>query len=242
MEFRNDYEDARRAAAYDELEFGGTYHLAFRDLPALLGDHVSGARAADFGCGTGRTARLLKSLGFDPVGLDISAEMVAVARDRDPGGDYRVIADGDFSSIPPGSRDLVLSAFTFDNIPGQDRKISLFRGLRELLAPGGKLVSIVSTPEIYLHEWVTFTTRDYPENRNAGPGDVVRIITTDYSDGRPVDDILWPDPEYRQVYREAGLEVVAYELPLARGDEEEDWRSETEVAPWAIYVLERATG
>jgi len=238
MDFENSYEDARRAAAYDELEFGGTYHLAFRDLPDLLREHVTGVRAVDFGCGTGRTARLLKGLGFAPVGLDISAEMVAVARERDPGGDYRVIEDGDFSSVAAGSCDLVLSAFTFDNIPGRERKVRLFRGLRELLGPGGKLFSIVSTPEIYLHEWVTFTTGDFPGNRDAGPGDVVCIVTTDYSDGRPVEDILWPDPEYREVYGEAGLEVVAYELPLARGDEGVEWKAETEFAPWAIYVLQ----
>ncbi len=238
MEFRNSYEDARRAAAYDELEFGGTYHLAFRDLPDLLRAHVAGDRAVDFGCGTGRTSRLLTGLGFDVVGLDISAEMVAVARERDPGGDYRVIADGDFSAVAPASRDLVLSAFTFDNIPGRERRARLFRGLRGLLAPGGKLVNIVSTPEIYLHEWVTFTTREFlEENRRARPGDVVRIVTTDYSDGRPVEDIVWPDDAYRETYREAGLDVVAYELPVARGDEGVDWRTETAIAPWAVYVL-----
>ena len=237
MGFRNSYEDAQRAAAYDELEFAGTYHLAFRDLADLLSAHVTGFRALDFGCGTGRTARLLKSFGFKTVGVDISAEMVALARERDPGGDYRVIADGDFRELAAGSWDLVLSAFTFDNIPGAKHKVRLFKGLRKLLAPAGRLVSIVSTPEIYLNEWVTFTTRDFPENRDASCGDVVRIITIDYSDARPVEDILWPDAEYQEVYRKAGLICERYELPLAKGDEGIIWLNETEVAPWAVYVL-----
>jgi len=240
MGFRNTYEDTCRAAAYDELGLGGTYHLAFRDLPALLREHVAGQEAVDFGCGTGRTARLLQSLGFRTIGLDISAEMVAVARERDPDGDYRVIADGDFSSVPPGTVDLVLSAFTFDNIPGRDRKIGLFTGLRRLLGPGGKLVNIVSTPEIYTHEWITFTTRGLDENWGARCGDVVRIVTTEYSDSRPVEDVLWPDEDYRSVYGEAGLEVERMEKPLATGDEGVAWVSETSVAPWAVYVL-RAT-
>lgn len=242
MDFRNTYEDTGRAAAYDELGLGGTYHLAFRDLPALLREHVAGQEAVDFGCGTGRTARLLQSLGFRTIGLDISAEMVARARERDPDGDYRVIDDGDFSSVPPGTADLVLSAFTFDNIPGHDRKVRLFSGLRKLLGPGGKLVNIVSTPEIYTHEWVTFTTRGLDENWGARCGDVVRIITTEYSDARPVEDVLWPDEDYRAVYREAGLEVERMEKPLARENEGVEWVSETTVPPWAVYVLRAAEG
>lgn len=184
MEFQNAYEDTARAAAYDELELGGTYHLAFRDLPALLREHVEGDLAVDFGCGTGRSTRLLKALGFRTVGLDISAEMVARARERDPRGDYRVIGDGDFSSLGRGAVDLVLSAFTFDNIPGRERKVWLFSGLRTPLRPRGRLVTIVSTPEMYTHEWVTFTTRAYTENLNARCGDIVRIVTTPSGLGR----------------------------------------------------------
>lgn len=237
MEFHNTYEDTCRAAAYDELEFGGTYHLVFNELPGLFAEHVVGTRAVDFGCGTGRSTRFLKRLGFDTVGLDISAEMVAIARERDPHGEYRVIEDGDFSSLENFASDVVLSAFTFDNIPGHRRRISLFAGLKQLLRPTGRLINIVSTPEIYTHEWTTFSTRDFPENATARSGDVVRIVTTDYSDNRPVEDILWPDETYREIFRETDLEVERVERPLAAGNEAIPWISETRVAPWAIYVL-----
>lgn len=239
MEFHNTYEDACRAAAYDQLEYAGTYHIAFRDLPALLREYVVGDRAIDFGCGTGRSTRLLKKLGFRTIGLDISAEMVAIARARDPRGDYRVIKDGDFSLLSEGAADLVLSAFTFDNIPGRERKVRLFVGLRNLLRPHGRLVSIVSTPEMYTNEWVTFATGDYPENADARCGDIVRIVTTDYDDSRPVEDVLWPDEDYRSVYRDAGLECERIERPLATGDEGISWISETRTAPWAVYLLRR---
>jgi SAM-dependent methyltransferase len=237
MGFRNTYEDRRRAAAYNELELGGTYALVFRNLPGLLEQRVKGPRAVDFGCGTGRSARFLQTLGYATTGLDISEEMIAIARQRDPEGLYRVIDDGDFQALSADGYDLVQSAFTFDNIPGFDRKVRLFRGLRDLLATGGILVNIVSTPEIYTHEWVSFTTRDYPENRRARCGDVVRIVTTDYSDARPVDDIIWPHEDYLRVYQKAGLAVLHVDYPLAVGDEGIAWQSETRVAPWAIYLL-----
>ena len=73
----------------------------------------------------------------------------------------------------------------------------------------------------------------------AKPGDVVRIVTTDYSDRRPVEDILWPDDSYHAVYREAGLKEVRVERPLATGEEGVQWKSETQVAPWAIYILQK---
>lgn len=237
MEFRNTYEDRQRAEAYDQLELGGTYDVIFRRLPSILREHVVGCRAVDFGCGTGRTARFLQSRGFSTIGLDISAEMVEIACVRDPNGDYRVIGDGDLSSLSEESADLVLAAFTFDNIPGRKKKVELFDGLRSLLKSRGRLVVIVSTPEMYIHEWVTFSTREYPENAGARCGEIVRIVTTQYSDSRPVDDILWPDEDYRTVFRDAGLEIERFEQPLATGEEGIAWVSETRVAPWAIYVL-----
>jgi len=99
------------------------------------------------------------------------------------------------------------------------------------------MVNIVSTPEIYIHEWATFTTKDYPENWVARSGDIVRILTKDYSDGRPVEDILWFHADYLAAFDEAGLKSLAAERPLATGEEGIGWGSETSVAPWAIYVL-----
>ena len=43
-EFSNCYEDARRAEAYAKLEFPGTYYLAYRDLPEIIFEHVTGIR------------------------------------------------------------------------------------------------------------------------------------------------------------------------------------------------------
>ncbi len=132
MECDNPYEDPRRAAAFSELGWDGTYHLVFRDLPRLLRDHVSGKRAVDFGCGTGRSTRFLQQHAFTTLGVDISPEMVAIAQTRDSAGDYRVIADGDFAALAAGGYDLVLAAFTFDNIPNHERRVLLFGVLRRL--------------------------------------------------------------------------------------------------------------
>ena len=240
MAFTNRYQDATRADACAQLKFANTYYLAYRDLPAIIRDHVTGTKAIDFGCGTGRSTRFVRQLGFDAIGVDIAPEMIAKAREVDRSGNYQLVSEDDLCDLQAGVYDLVLSVFTFDNISGFDPKVRLFHDLGVLLNASGKMVSVVSSPDIYVHEWASFSTKDYPENRSAQSGDVVRIITTDFADNRPAEDILWTDESYRDVYVRAGLRLVATYKPLAQGDEPYKWVNETRIAPWVIYVLAQA--
>ena len=95
-----------------------------------------------------------------------------VALDRKP----RLQTLGEFA---PGRFDVILAAFTFDNIPTDEAKADALIGLRTLLAPDGSLFLVVSTPAIYINEWASFSTRDFPENRRARDGDWVRIVMLD---------------------------------------------------------------
>ena len=238
--FSNVYDDQARAKAYATLEFPGTYYLAYRDLPAILRQDVRGRAALDFGCGAGRSTRFLRGLGYAVIAVDVSAPMLARARERDPGGDYRLVPDGDLGSLAAGSCDLVLSAFTFDNVPTLEKKVVLLRELKRLLRAGGRIVNLVSSPEIYVNEWASFSTRDFPENRSAQCGDRVRIVMLDVEDRRPVEDVLWTDEGYREVYERSGLKPVETHRPLGKPDEGFAWVSERSIAPWVIYVLEAA--
>ncbi len=239
MEFSNVYEDTKRAEAYAKLEFPGTYYLAYRDLPQIISTHVTGTNALDFGCGTGRSTRFLQKLGFTTVGVDISEDMLEKARELDPKGDYRLIADGDFSQFKHNTYDIVLSAFTFDNIPTMEKKVKAFTELRNLLKSQGKIINLVSSPEIYTHEWASFSTKDFQENKHAKSGDKVRIIQTDTEDKRPVVDVVWTHESYQEVYEKAGLGIVETYKPLARKNEPYKWVNETRIAPWTIYVLRK---
>ena len=163
--------------------------------------------------------------------------MLAKAREIDPNGDYRLVADGNIDTQDSGRFDLVLSVFTFDNIPTIEKKTGLFRELKNLLKDDGKIISVVSAPEIYINEWASFSTKDFPENRNAGSGDKVRIIITDVDDSRPVEDTVCSDEDYRRIYTNSGLQPIAVYKPLATDNEPYDWINETKIAPWVIYVL-----
>ena len=214
--------------------------MAYRDLPEIIREHVKGRKAIDFGCGTGRSTRFLKKLGFNTVGVDIAEDMLNMARELDPEGDYRLIEDGNLGQFKDDVYDLALSAFTFDNIPTMEKKVKNFRELRRLLKTEGRLVNLVSSPEIYTHEWASFSTKDFPENKSAKSGGRVRIIQTDTEDKRPVEDVIWTDEYYQKIFKRAGLELVKTYRPLAKESEPYQWVNETRIAPWVIYLLKKA--
>lgn len=240
MPFSNVYDDAQRAEAYAALELPGTYYLAYRDLPAILTKYITGRKALDFGCGAGRSTRFLKKLGFDTIGIDISCSMIHLANKADPGGPYRLVDDGDFSAFDPGRFDVILSAFAFDNIPDVTKRRDLLCGLRRLLNNNGRIILLGSTPDIYTHEWASFTTKGFPENHHAKSGETVRIVMKDVDDRRPVVDLIWFHEDYLNLFSAAELDLLAHYKPLGRQDEPYDWLAETSIAPWIIYVLKKA--
>ena len=236
--FDNSYEDPVRARAYSELEFPGTYYLAFRDMAEIFNRHITGRRALDFGCGTGRSTRFLKDQGFSTVGVDISEAMLAQAVTRDPEEEYLLVPDGDLAALGSQRFDLVLCAFTFDNVAADSRH-TIFSELRDRLGNEGRIINLVSSPEIYVNEWASFSTCDFAENRTAQTGDVVRIVMLDGKDRRPVEDVFWTDTDYRSLFDDVGLAVLEDSHPLGRQNDPVVWVSEETVSPWTIYVLEK---
>ena len=100
--------------------------------------------ALDAACGTGRHADYLASLGHEVTGVDASARMLATARAKVPGADFR---EGDLSRLPvPGQHvDLVVCALALEHVVDLG---PVFAEFARVLKPGGHLV-ISDT----CHEW-----------------------------------------------------------------------------------------
>ena len=237
--FENSWGDLTRAESYSKLEFPNTYYLAYRDLPDIISSHVTGNKALDFGCGTGRSTRFLKKLGFDVIGIDISTDMLEIARNLDFTGEYQLVSDGKYDNLGLNTFDLIQSIFTFDNIPGWETRTNILKALRRLMKPSGRMICLDSTPELYINECASFTTKDFPENRVAKTGDIVRCIMRDVEDKRPVDDIFWSVEDYKKLFDLAGLEIERTYKPLGYDHEPYKWISETSIAPWMIFVLKK---
>lgn len=239
-EFKNTWDTQSAALSYSKLEFPNTYYLAYRDLPEIILKHVKGRNAVDFGCGAGRSTRFISKLGFKTIGIDKSPNMVEVAKNIDPNGEYQLVKDGSYSHLGKGKFDLVTSIFTFDNIPGWENRANILSALNDLLSTNGRIICLDSTPELYVNEWASFTTKPFPENALAKNGDIVRDIVLDVEDKTPCEDILWTDADYHKLFEMAGLEVEDTYRPLGFSHEPFKWVSEEKIAPWVIYVLKKS--
>ena len=96
----------------------------------------AGDRLLDMACGCGLAIELARLRGALCCGIDASARMVAVARDRSPGCDIRV---GDMNALPwgPASFDVVTSfRGIWGTTPGAVTE------MHRVLRPGGRLMII----------------------------------------------------------------------------------------------------
>jgi SAM-dependent methyltransferase len=94
---------------------------------------ADGDRLLDVACGSGLAIELARLRGAACAGIDASARLVAVARDRNPESDIRI---GDMRALPwePASFDVVTS---FRGIWGTTPEV--IGELRRVLRPGGRL-------------------------------------------------------------------------------------------------------
>ncbi len=90
----------------------------------------------DVGCGEGRFCRLVRDHISSVTGIDPTEELLALARNQDPDGDYRSALAEDLP-FADSSFDLVVSYLTLLDIP--DYKSAL-REMARVLEPGGTLL------------------------------------------------------------------------------------------------------
>jgi SAM-dependent methyltransferase len=117
------------------------------ERPAVLSllPDLDGARVLDAGCGPGKYAELLLDRGADVVGVDVSGNMLAEARDR-VGGDAAVL-QADLATVgslfEPSSFDVVVSALTLHYV---EEWQPIFDGFADVLRPGGAFVFSIQHP------------------------------------------------------------------------------------------------
>ena len=118
---------------------------------------ASPRRVLDLGTGDGYTLGLVRSVHpeADGVGIDFSAEMLGLARERFAGDSRVEIVEHDLDDPLPalGTFDLVVSSFAIHHCV-DERKRALYGEVFELLEPGGRFLNLEhvdsATPELHV--------------------------------------------------------------------------------------------
>jgi SAM-dependent methyltransferase len=146
----------------------------------------------DVGCGTGRHSLALAEAGFDVVGIDASADMIDVARERAPALTFEV---ADLTSWrPPSPFDGALCRGVLNDITEDVERQAAMDSLFSMLRPGGLLVlgvrEIERTRVRFKREPVITRSAEGVFFRAEGEfiGDIVRVRETISSADQRADD------------------------------------------------------
>ncbi|WP_163831430.1 class I SAM-dependent methyltransferase [Spartinivicinus ruber] len=208
----------------------GTGILAFRDIPNILNQHVVGKKTLDFGCGAGRSSRILNALGYDVCGVDIASTMINSARLLTSEIQFKVV-DRPLNRLLTETYDLIFLSFVLMEMTKAADIVVTLQQLKKQLNPNGRVVVITASNEMYLHEWLSMK----PMTKNINSGLPAEILLKDYN--TTVTDIVWSESDCFEFFAGSGFSLIEKYYPLGQDRDDRPWLIETEIAPFVIWVL-----
>lgn len=146
-----------------------SYDTVAADYERLLRDHLAGSAfdramlgvfaervlaggggpVGDLGCGPGRLTGHLASLGLDVFGIDLSPEMVAVARQMCPGPRFEV---GSMAALDLEDESLAGAVVWYSTVHTPVEELPVyFEEFHRVLAPGGHLLMAFKAGDGHVH-------------------------------------------------------------------------------------------
>ena len=202
-------------ALSDEEEFFRTGEELIAQLIARIGYSPGEEQTAlEIGCGIGRTVRALAGRFGRVVGVDVSEEMIRLARERHggyPGVEFVVGSGVDLGFVEDGAVDFCFSHIAFQHIPERRMVAGYLIEIARVLRPGGVACFQLHTRPLAGWAWAKDRLK-----RLAGSATAALGLRRLYRD-EPRYPCRWvypiPYPEAERMVRDAGLEIEAVEAP-----------------------------
>ena len=139
---------AARAREYERVYEKPERQDDLRAMEQWLPPFFQGRRVLEIACGTGYWTRLLAPVVTQLLGIDTSAETLAIASAR-ISGEHLQLQQGDAYALPstPGGFSGAFAGFWFSHIPAA-RVDGFLHGLHQRLVPGARVVFI---DNLYVH-------------------------------------------------------------------------------------------
>ncbi len=120
-------------------DYARTREFISPDVKEIVAKYVlKQGKILDSGCGNGRLFELLNALGREYIGLDASEELLKIAKQNYPSGNF-IAGDALKLTFTDNSFDQIFSMSVLHHFPGQTRQKYLQECFR-ILKPGGSLI------------------------------------------------------------------------------------------------------
>ncbi len=166
----------------------------------------------DFGCGTGRSSRLLHGWGTQQViALDPNPNMIAVAQTLPSEGiEYHLLDD---KNLPQGV-DKAFSAFVLMEVGDKEKLRQIHRAIAQTLLPKGEYVAIVNNAQALPYDSEQISIRpalDFEYNS----GDTI-IATIKGEKPFEFRDHYWTLEDYKNVLETTGFQLKETRIPTLK--------------------------
>lgn len=127
--------------SYDTIaqDFSRTRRSVWEEFKPLADYAKTGDRVLDLGCGNGRLIELFKGRPIEYSGVDISENLIAIAKQRYPGQDFQVF-DGLKTPFKDNWFDKIYCIAVLHHIPSYELRKEFLEEARRVLNSGGKLI------------------------------------------------------------------------------------------------------
>ncbi len=195
-------------------------HISWPAIKELCGE-VNGRRVLDLGTAGGETARKVVALGANCTGVDISQEMLKIAREATKNSGLKVEYIerhcGDLDGIPDNEFDITIMNFLLCNVSSIDEIDSIFHEAYRVTKPAGKVIFTMHHPlQLTLKEPVLMdrclVTNNGPTNYFAHGEKVKRLLRT-YNSIITVNNFHWTIQDYIDSFVKSGFLVDAIKEP-----------------------------
>ncbi|NMB92307.1 MAG: class I SAM-dependent methyltransferase [Parcubacteria group bacterium] len=130
------------ALSYDKIaaHFSQTRQNLWTEFQEFLPYLKDNFKVLDFGCGNGRFGKIIQEKNIHYYGVDISANLLAIAQKNVPQGNFTLLAPDLKLPFPNNYFDLIVCLAAFHHIPSKILRQQILQEFYQLLQPHGILI------------------------------------------------------------------------------------------------------